>query len=352
MWKPTCVLLLLTAAPAAAQEYTVIAVSHADNLVSEIHPVTGQTLNKFVVMPGEWAGETHEGCVTSDGRTAYVSIPYAKHVVILDLETFKPKGRIESEYFSRSTPHTQVTSRGGKRESTSTDPHGVALNRDSSKLYISVEFAEVPGVVVYDVKAGKVIKKIDTVIAGNWLGVHPRTGKLYFPTRNQGDKVVVIDTRTDQILRVISLEAGSRPAGVAFGGPNDEVWVSGDGDGSVTVIDAATDKVIKVIQPRIKGAGRIEVSPDGRFAAAAQGKEVSIIDTKTKEIVASLTISPPGSDTGHGYPLFSPDSNTLHVMNENSDDMATFDMRTMKETGKRIPIGGNSFGGGIRVLKR
>ena len=350
MWKMMCVLVLLAVAPAAAQEYTVIAVSHADNLISELHPVTGQTLDKFVVMPGEWAGETHEGCVSSDGMTAYVSIPYAKHVLVLDLETFKPRGRIESPYFS-SAAWIQTTSRGGTRESTSADPHGVALNGDDTKLYITLEFADVPGVAVYNVKAGKVIKKIDTVVSGNWLGVHPSTGKLYLPTRNHADKVVVIDTKTDQVVRVISLQRGSRPAGVAFGGPNHEVWINGDGDGSITIIDSATDKVIKVLQPRVKGGGRVAVSPDGRFAASAAGREVSIINTRTKEIVASLPISPAGMEGGHGYPVFSPDSNTLHVMNESSDDMVTFDMRTMKEIGKRAPIGGNPFGGGIRVLR-
>ena len=101
----------------------------------------------------------------------------------------------------------------------------MALNNDGSKLYITVEYAEVPGIVVYDVEAGTV-KKIDTVIAGNYLWVHPRTDKLYFPTRD--DRVIVIDTKTDRILNV-RLHEGSRPNGVDFGGPNDEVWVNGDG---------------------------------------------------------------------------------------------------------------------------
>ena len=345
MLKMTCVLVFLAVAPALAQDYTIVAVSHTDNKVSEIHPLTGETLREFVVS-GEWFGETHEGAVSPDSKTVYVSVPYAKHIVILGLDTFMQRGTIESEYFSRP-PQVRTFTRIGRRESTSGDPHGVALNSDGSKLYITVEFAEVPGVVVYDVKA-ETIKKIDTVIAGNYLGVHPRTNKLYFPTRN--DRVVVIDTKADRILTVIQLHAGSRPNGVDFGGPNDEVWVNGDGDGSVTVIDSTTDKVIKVIQTRVNGAGRVAVSPDGRFAAATQGKEVSVIDTRTKEIVASLRISP--NERGHGFPLFSPDSNTLHVMNETSDDMVTFDMRTMKQVGKRAPIGGASFGGGIRVLKR
>jgi sugar lactone lactonase YvrE len=344
----TVVLLLLLAAPAAAQDYTVLALSHLDNKISEVHPVTGKILREFVV-PGEWFGETHEGAMSPDGRTMYVSVPYAKHVIVFDLETFTQKGTIESEYFSRPL-EVRTFARIGRRESTSGDPHGVALNRDGSKLYITVEFAEVPGIVVYDVKAGRVIRKIDTVIAGNYLWVHPRNDKLYFPTRN--DRVVVIDTKTDRILKIIPTHPGSRPNGVDFGGPNDEVWVNGDGDGSVTVIDPRTDTVSKVIQPRVKGPGRVAVSPDGRLAAATQGKEVSVIDTKSKEILASLRISPSEKDeSGHGFPLFSPDSKTLHVMNENSNDMVAFDMTTMKQVGGRVPIGGAVFGGGIRILK-
>ena len=345
MLRITCVLMFVTVAPALAQDYTVVAVSHTDNKVSELDPLTGETLRELVV-PGEWFGETHEGAVSRDGRTMYVSVPYAKQVIILDLETFTQRGTIESEYFSRPS-EVRGFARIGRRESTSSDPHGLALTPDGSKLYITVQHAEVPGVVVYDVE-NETTRKINTVIAGNYLWVHPRTEKLYFPTRD--DRVVVIDTKTDRIVNVIRLHAGSRPNGVDFGGPNDEVWVNGDGDGSVTVIDSTTDEVIKVIQPRVMGAGRVAVSSNGRFAAATQGPEVSIIDTRTKEILASLRISP--DDSGHGFPLFSPDSNTLHVMNESTDDMVTFDMTTLRQVGTRAPIGGASFGGGIRVLDR
>jgi DNA-binding beta-propeller fold protein YncE len=355
MLRITCMLILFTVAPALAQDYTVVAVSHTDNKVSEVDPLTGETLREFVV-PGEWFGETHEGAISPDGGTMYVSVPYKKQVIILDLDTFAPRGVIESEYFSRPS-HVRGFARIGRRESSSSDPHGVALNNDGSKLYITVQNAQVPGVVVYDVEAGT-LKKIDTVIAGNYLWVHPRTDKLYFPTRD--DRVVVIDTKTDRIVNVIRLHAGSRPNGVDFGGPNDEVWINGDGDGSITVIDSSTDEVISVIQPRVSGAGRVAVSPDGRLAAATQGVEVSIIDTRTKEILASLRMSPLDTtllwpfteESGHGFPMFSPDSNHLHVLSEYSGDMVTFDMRTMSQVGGRTPVGGASFGGGVRVFEQ
>jgi YVTN family beta-propeller protein len=347
MVKATTGVFMLTAllsAPASvlAQKYTILSVCHTENKVAEIDPATGKTLKTFVV-PGEWVGETHEGAITRDGKTMYVSTPYQKKVLILDLDRFTQTGVIESEFFSRPS-QTRRFVRIGERETTSSDPHGVALNNDESKLYVSVEFADPPGVVAVDLKTGTTTK-IDTGGAGgNYLWVQPKTDKLYLPTRD--NRVVVIDTRTDKVLRSIPVQGGAN--GVDFS-PNGEVWVNGDRDGSVTAIDSKTDQVVKVIQPRAKGPGRVAASLDGRFVAATHGPEVSVIDIATKQIVADLKISP--DDTGHGFPLFSPDSSTLHVMNELSNDMVTFDLRTMRQVGGRVPIGEASFGGGIRVLK-
>jgi YVTN family beta-propeller protein len=335
-------LLAAMAVPAASQDYRIVALSHTANGVHDIDPATGQILQEFRV-PGEWFGEPHEGAISPDGRTVYASVPYAKQVVILDGATFKQKGTIESEFFSRPLQKRNFA-RIGERETTSVDPHGVALNNDASKLYITLEFAEVPGVAVYDVKAGKVTKKIETVVGGNYLQVQPRTDKLYFPTRN--NLVVVIDTKTDRILRTIPVQGS--PNGVDFA-PNGEVWVNGNNDGTVSVIDSSKDVVTKVIQTTGKGSGRIAVSPNGRLVAAthSQTGDVHIIDAMKKEVLTSLKTG----TGGQGFPLFSPDSNTLFMMNEGEGDLSSYDMKTMQANPKRTPIGGASFGGGLRYLK-
>jgi len=92
--------LLAGPAPLLAQKYTVVAVCHTENKVVEIDPATGTTISTFIV-PGEWVGETHEGAITADGKTMYVSTPYQKKVLVLDLATFQQKAAIESEFFSR-----------------------------------------------------------------------------------------------------------------------------------------------------------------------------------------------------------------------------------------------------------
>ena len=328
-----------TAIPAAAQDYTLVALSHTSNGIHEIDPATGKILKEYPV-PDEWFGEPHEGAITADGKVVYASIPYKKQVIALDGDTFKPIKIIESEYFSRPL-ETRSFVRVGRRETTSADPHGLALNNDGSKLYITLEFAEVPGIAVYDVKAGRVTKKIDTVVPGNYLQVQPGTDKLYFPTRD--DRVLVIDTKTDRVIRAIRVQGA--PNGVDFA-PNGEVWVNANRDGTVSVIDSSTDQVVKVIQTNGKGTGRIAVSPNGRLVAATFGVsgDVHVIDAASRAVVAVL----PVSTGGQGFPLFSPDSSTLFMMNEGPGELSVYDMKAMKEMPRRTPIGGASFGGGLR----
>jgi YVTN family beta-propeller protein len=199
--------------------------------------------------------------------------------------------------------------------------------------------------VVYDVKAGRVVNKIDLLLrGGHYLQIQPGTDKLYYPHRND-NRVVVIDTTSDRILKIIPVEGG--PVGVAFA-PNGEVWLHEDGDGSVTVVDSKTDTVVKVIQTGGKGAGRMAVSADGRFAASthSDSEDVAIIDTAARSVVATVKIG-----KGPGFPIFSPDGARLYVLNSGMGDVAVVDLKTMAVTA-RHKVGTDPFGGGLRPTAR
>src|SRR4030095_11103515 len=132
-------------------------------------------------------------------------VPNGPVVSILDAETFKEIAHIESPFFTR-TPRRSANAAADAPPQTAASPHVVALNNDGSKLYVGLENADVPGVVVIDVKAHKVIKKIDLVLnGGHYLAIQPGTDKLYYPHRND-DRVVVLDTKTDRILKVIAVK--------------------------------------------------------------------------------------------------------------------------------------------------
>ena len=335
-------LLVTLASPGSAQDHTLVVLSHSNHTVYELDPASGRILHEFVT-----PDQPHEAAITTDGATVFASVPAASFVTILDGRTFKEKGRIESELFKRP-PQPRRGGRDGAPPgppNTSASPHGMALNNDNTKLYIGTENADIPGVTVYDVKANKVIKKIDVVLqGGHYLAIQPKTDKLYYPHRTD-NRVVVIDTKTDRIVKIIPVAGG--PVGVAFA-PNGEVWFHEDGDGSVTVADSKSDDVIKVIQTGGKGAGRMAVSPDGKYAASTHStsEDVAIIDGATKEIRATVKIG-----RGPGFPLFSPDSTKLYVMESGMGDIVVIDLKTMT-VASRYKIGTDPFGGGLKMSRR
>ena len=304
--------------------HSLVVLSHSNHTVYDVNPANGAILREFVA-----PDQPHEAAITADGATVFASVPAAGIVEILDAKTFKEKGRIESDHFRR-------------RDGKSASPHGMGLTSDNRKLYIGIENADVPGVVVFDVKLGKVIKKIDLLLrGGHYLQIQPGTDKLYYPHRND-NRVVVVDTKSDRILKIIPVEGG--PVGVAFA-PNGEVWFHEDGDGSVTVADSRTDDVIKVIQTGGKGAGRMAVSADGRFAASthSDSQDVAIIDAASKTVRSTVKIG-----KGPGFPLFSPDSTKLYVLESGMGDVVVIDLGTMS-VAARYKVGTDPFGGGVRV---
>ena len=310
-----------------AQDHSVIALSHTDHTVYEVSPTLG-IINQFTA-----ENQPHEGTATPNGDLLFIAIPNGPHVVILDTETFTEIGKIESDYFY------------GPSES-SASPHGVAVNSTASKLYIGVENAAIPGVVVYDIEGQKVSKKIDLLLeGGHFLAIDHQTDKLYYPMRTD-NRVVVLDTETDEVTKIISVEGG--PVGVAFS-PEGEAWVHSDYDGSVTVIDMETDEVVEVIQTSGEGAGRIDVSSDGRFAASTRGgtEDVYVIDTHAREVVAAIPLGTPGS----AFPLFSPDSEKLYVQisyrgTSRGGEVVIIDLDSM-EIENRYDVGSDPFGGTI-----
>jgi len=328
--------------PARGQDHTLIVLSHTNHTVYELDPATGRVVHEFVA-----PDQPHEAAITADGRTIFASIPMAGFVEIIDGQTFKEKGRIESDYFKR-TPQPRRAGRNGAPPgppNTSASPHGMSLNNDGTKLYIGTENADISGVIVYDVKAGKVLKKIDLLLeGGHYLQIQPGTDKLYYPHRTD-NRIVVIDTKTDRITKIIPVEGG--PVGVAFA-PNGEVWFHEDGDGSVTVVDSKRDEVIKVIQTGGKGAGRMAVSPDGRFAASphSDSQDVAIIDAVNKAVLSTVKIG-----KGPGFPLFAPDSTKLYVLESGNGDVVVIDLKSMN-VAARYRIGTDPFGGGVKAAAR
>ena len=102
-----------------------------------------------------------------------------------------------------------------------------------------------------------------------------------------------------------------------------------------------------MIQTGGKGAGRMAVSSDGRFAASphSDSQDVAIIDAKSKTLLTTIKIG-----KGPGFPMFSPDSTKLYVEESGNGDVVVIDLKSMA-VAARYPIGTDPFGGGIRTVQ-
>lgn len=314
----------LVPAVATAQPHTIVALSHSDHTAYEVDPASGKILQQFTALE-----QPHEGVASADGKTFYAAIPNGPHVVVLDATTFKERQKIESPFFRSSRPNGSAS------------PHGIALTGDGSKLYVGLENADIPGIVVIDTKTNAVLRKIDVMLrGGHFLAIQPGTDKLYYPMR-EDNRVLVIDTKTDAVTKIIAIDGG--PVGVGFA-PNGDVWIHNDGDGTVHVIDGKKDEVVQVLKGLGKGAGRMAVAPDGRWAASTHSgsQDVAIINAATRQVAATIPIG-----RGPGFPLFSPDGTKLYVMNSGAGDICVIDLSTMT-IAARHKVGVNPFGGGLR----
>ena len=82
-----------------------------------------------------------------------MAVPQGPVVEILEGESLTRVGRVESPEFSR----TPVKTATGTNSSAA--PHGIAITEDGGKVYVGLENADVPGVVVIDARGGRVLKK-------------------------------------------------------------------------------------------------------------------------------------------------------------------------------------------------
>jgi len=121
-----------------------------------------------------------------------------------------------------------------------------------------------------------------------------------------------------------------------------QVWVSSEVGGSVSVIDAATHKVIKKIRFAIPGVATESIQPVGialtndrktAFVALGPANRVAVVDAQTFEVKKYLLVGQRVWQLA-----FSPDEQRLYTTNGVSNDMSVIDVAALKVT-KSVPVG-------------
>jgi YVTN family beta-propeller protein len=193
------------------------------------------------------------------------------------------------------------------------EQHGfiyVTLNRYNSVGIINLKTGKYEGHIPVGIAPYDIIVEKNKAYVSNWGGRLPVPGDK---TALSSGIPVVVDPKT----------------GIAS-------------SGTVSVIDLTSRKVIKEIEVRLHPSG-MTIHPDGSrlFVANANSDLISVINTKTDEVIKELSSKPMAELPFGSAPnalAIAPDGNTLYVANGGNNLIAVIDLRTGSLNGL-IPTG-------------
>jgi YVTN family beta-propeller protein len=278
-----------------------------------VDPVTLQVVAHIPV-----GDDPHEVVASADGKTAYVSnygFGAFHTLAVIDLVGQK------------QMPFIDLGALRG--------PHGLVFAQ--GKVWFTAEAAKAIG--SYDPATGK----IDWIMGTG----QDRTHMLYvFPdgkrivTTNVNSTTVTIIEKTeggpsgpppgapggDWKLTVIPVGRGSEGFDVSPDGK--EAWVANAQDGTVSVIDMATKKVVATLEVNVPGANRLKFTPDGRHVLITAGSALVVLDAATRKEVKRLA-----TVQGSGGIQMEPNGERAFVACGPDGNVTAIDLKTLEAVG-------------------
>ena len=150
--------------------------------------------------------------------------------------------------------------------------------------------------------------------------------------------VSVVDTATDTVTATIQI--GAAPIGIAVSPSGTRVYVAKDHTTELAVIDTATNTVAATVQLPYNDPIGVAVNPAGTrvYVSNGWGENISVVDTATNTVIANIPheYNPGGLDV-------TPDGTKLYVGTAYSDFVALIDTATNTLIAD-IPVGNDTTG--------
>ena len=187
---------------------------------------------------------------------------------------------------------------------------------------------------VIDIATRKVVGNIafDDGVRPHCPTIGPKDGRLYVTT--EIDKTItIVDPKT---LKIVGTLPTGQPQShmLALSHDGRRAYTANVGPGTVSVIDIAARKVLKVI-PISSTTQRISISPDDKwvFTADQTKPQMAVIDTATNTVSKWI----PMEAIGYGSAV-TPNGRWLIVALPDKNKVAVIDLRTM-QVARTIPVG-------------
>jgi len=112
-----------------------------------------------------------------------------------------------------------------------------------------------------------------------------------------------------------------------------EIWVANAQDGTISIIDMASKKVVQTLDANARGLNRLKFTPDGRLVLVSTlgGPDLAIFDAASRKEAKRVRIG-----RGAAGILMQPDGLRAYVACTPDDYVAVIDLKSLEMTGKLV----------------
>jgi YVTN family beta-propeller protein len=215
-------------------------------------------------------------------------------------------------------------------------PHG--LWPVGGKVYFTAESNKVIG--RYDPKTNQVDWVLGTGQNGTHMVLVTPDEKLMFTANIASNSITMIEAAGVQNWNETVIPVGKGPEGFDLSPDGKQIWAANSQDGSVSVIDVATKKVVQTFGVQTKRSNRLKFTPDGRLVLISDlaAGDLLVLQRDTKKELKRLRLgaSPAGI-------LVEPSSARAYVAVTGDNNVAVIDLKTL-ELEARIQTGNGPDG--------
>jgi YVTN family beta-propeller protein len=331
---PAGLLLALGVSAIHAQtQSSLLVLSKHDHTLAIVDPSTLQVTAKVPV-----GNDPHEVIASTDGSTAYVSnygFGAYNTLTVVDLGAAKALGTIDLG--ALRGPHglafadgkvwfTSEVAKAVGRYDPASHKIDLILGTGQNRIHMINVSTDIQHVVATNVNSGTV-SLIDQEIVHAPMGPPPGSG---------GPPAGPPMPRTDWNETVVHVGHGSE--GFDISPDRKEIWVANAQDGTVSIIDYASKKVVQTLAANVSRANRLKFTPDGKRVLISAGPDLVILDAATRAEIKRLPIG-----HGGGGVLVQPDGVRAFVSCSPDNYVAVIDLHTLEVVG-HLEVGGEPDG--------
>jgi len=323
---------------------SLLVLSKQDHTLAIVDAASLQVIAKVPV-----GNDPHEVIASTDGSTAYVSnygfgafntlavINLLSHRALPSIDLGPLRGPHGLTFVGGKTWFTAEAAKSIARYDPVTQKIDWILGTGQNRTHMIYVSEDEKHIVTTNVSSG-------TVSIIDQEAVHmpgpppPRPGTSRSPGSPGAPGIPPSSSRTDWNETIIRVGNGSE--GFDVSPDRREIWIANAQDGTISIIDVATKKVVQTLDANVSGANRLKFTPDGKHVLVSTlgGPDLVILDASTRKEINRLPI-------GHGAAgiIIQPDGSRAFVACTPDDYVAVIDLHTLKVIG-HIQAGGQPDG--------